>query len=139
MNPFEWRAGAKLNIYFKQAQDVIINVWGGNSRTNLSIPLGNKYKVGSNIVVDVSAGAVVTVRPRENRFSPVKYEFSYAVTGKQYIWIEKYFLGPDGFTYLIVAISVASFMAFLILIAIICCIVKCIRSRGKIIDGVVSS
>ncbi len=82
MKPYEWKPGAKLNLYFRQAQDVIINVWGGTSRQNLSIPLGNKFKVGANILLDVSAGAIVTVRPRENRFSPVYFEFSYAVTGE---------------------------------------------------------
>ena len=38
-------------------------------------------------------------------------------------------------TWFIVGVSVASFMAFLILIAIICCIVSCCRKRKRVQNG----
>ena len=46
-------------------------------------------------------------------------------------------LGPQGMTWFIVGVSVASFIAFLILVAIIWCIVAFCRKRKKVrsVDG----
>jgi hypothetical protein len=44
-------------------------------------------------------------------------------------------IGPDGMTWFIVGISVASFMALLILIAITCCIVSFCRNRKRVQNG----
>ena len=74
----------------------------------------------------MSSGAVILVQPKEFRFKS-SFSFRYGVVGTEYNWIEKFFVGENGFTYYVVALSVASFMGFLILIAIICCIVKCCR------------
>lgn len=71
------------------------------------------------------------IRPRDNRFLS-SFSFKYAVTGDEYVWIEKFVIGPDGMTYFIVGVSIASFMALLILIAIICCIVSCCRKHKKV-------
>lgn len=93
--------------------------------------MGNKFRIGQLITLDASSGATVFVRPRDNRFLS-SFELYYAVTGDEYIWIEKYIIGPDGMTWFIVGVSVASFMALLLLIAIICCIVACCRKRKKV-------
>jgi hypothetical protein len=77
--------------------------------------------------VDVSAGLVLLIQPRDFRFTPVSFEFNYAAVGDEYVWIEKFFLGPDGFTWMIVACSVGGFMGLLVLAAIIYGIVVCVR------------
>jgi hypothetical protein len=57
-----------------------------------------------------------------------RVSFKYGVSGERYPFYEAYFLGPDGMTWLIVAISVAGVMAFLIFIVLLLCLIKCIRS-----------
>jgi len=113
---------------------VNIVVLQGSSRTNMTtIPgdrLGRYYTAGSRIQVPVSNGAMVFVRPRENRFSPVNFELTYGVIGDKYYEVEKLVIGPHGFTYFIVGCSVAGFMGLLLIISIICCIVKCCRSQS---------
>jgi hypothetical protein len=52
----------------KDATDIDVAVFGGTSRQNLSIPLGNNFRTGELITIDASAGATVFIRPRENRF-----------------------------------------------------------------------
>lgn len=89
---------------------------------------------GSLVTVDASSGATIFVRPRDNRFLS-SFQITYAVTGDEYVWIEKYILGPQGMTWFIVGVSVASFMALLLLIAIICCIVRCCRRRKRVHHG----
>ncbi len=84
------------------------------------------------IKVDAGAEAVILVRPRDWRFTPARFQFSYAVVGDQYAFYEKYFLGPDGMTWLIVALSVAGFIALLLVIAIIIAIVYCFRKKEKV-------
>ena len=113
------------------AKDVKVYVFGGNSRTNASIATNggtNKtYASGQIAQVDVSAGAVVLVQPRNYSLTGGNFEFKFGITGDTYPFYEKYFLGGDGYTWFIVAISVAGVMAFFILIAILLCIIKCIR------------
>lgn len=75
-------------------------------------------------------GAVILVYPRDFRFNTA-FTFRYGVVGTEYNWIEKFFVGKDGFTYYIVAISVASFMGLLILISIIWGIVRCCRKTPE--------
>ena len=123
-----------INIIISKATDVNIVVLQGASRTNMTIipgdSLGRYYTAGSRIQVPVSNGAMVFVRPRENRFSPVNFELTYGVIGDKYYEVEKLIIGPHGFTYFIVGCSVAGFMGLLLIISIICCIVKCCRSQS---------
>ena len=100
-----------------------------NASIALNIGTNATLKMGQLVSVDAGTEAVILVTPRDWRFSPVSFEFKYAVTGDQYPFYEKYFLGPDGMTWLIVAISVASFMALMILISIIICIIYCCRRK----------
>ena len=83
--------------------------------------------------MDAGTEAVILVYAKDYRFNQVSFEFNYAVIGDQYPFYEKYFLGPDGMTWLIVAISVASFMALLIVISIIIAIVYCCRRNDKVL------
>ena len=92
------------------------------------------YPAGARIQVPASNGAMVFVRPRDNRFSSVNFELTYGVIGDQYYKVEKLVIGPHGFTYFIVGCSVAGFMGLLIIISIICCIVACCRSKSKVDD-----
>jgi hypothetical protein len=91
------------------------------------------FKTGQVITVDAGTEAVLLVYAKDYRFNQVSFEFNYAVTGDQYPFYEKYFLGPDGMTWLIVAISVASFMALLIVLSIIIGIVYCCRRKEKVL------
>jgi len=113
----------------------VITASGGTDLTNMTIKLGNSYESGSLISVDAGTGLLLFVRPRDFRFYPTGFMFTYAVTGDEYVWIEKYILGPQGMTWFIVGVSVASFIALLILIAIICCIVHCCRNRKKVVSS----
>lgn len=70
------------------------------------------------------------MQPRDFRFNTA-FSFRYGVIGTEYNWLEKFFVGPQGFTWYVVAISVASFMGFLILVAIIIGIVKCCRKNPE--------
>ena len=92
------------------------------------------YPAGARIQVPASNGAMVFVRPRDNRFSSVNFELTYGVIGDQYYKVEKLVIGPHGFIYFIVGCSVAGFMGLLIIISIICCIVACCRSKSKVDD-----
>jgi hypothetical protein len=68
------------------------------------------------------------VRPKDYRFSPTYFEFKYGIEGEMYPWYESYFVGPDGMTYFIAAISIAGFIGLILIIAIIMCVVKCVNS-----------
>jgi hypothetical protein len=106
-------------------------VFGGNSRSNASIAInsGNQtFSAGSNVVVDVSTEAIILVQPRDYRFTGVNFKFSYAVIGEIYPWYESYIIGPDGYTYFIVGVSVGGVIALILLIVVILCIIKCVRS-----------
>lgn len=84
--------------------------------------------------MDVSAGLVLLIQPRDFRFTPVSFEFQYAAIGDEYVWIEKFFLGPDGLTWIIVACSVGGVMGLLVLAAIIYGIVVCVR-RARMVKS----
>jgi hypothetical protein len=132
VNKYQWKNG-KIKIKIDYAQDVKILGFGGTDRTNASrgLNLNQSYSVGSIMSIDVSMGVTILIYPRDYRFNSY-FEFSYAVIGNKYSWIEKFFVGPQGFTWYIVALSVASFMGFLILVTIIICIVKCCRKDPEV-------
>ena len=65
---YTFKTGAKIQIFIKDAKDVVITVFGGTSRQNLTMPMGNKFRTGSLITLDASSGAALFVRPRDNRF-----------------------------------------------------------------------
>jgi hypothetical protein len=82
--------------------------------------------------VDAGTEAVILVQAKDFRFRSVSFEFNYAVSGEQYSVAEKYFLGPDGGTWIIVAIAVGSFIGLMIVISFIICLVYCIKRRNRI-------
>jgi hypothetical protein len=137
VNNYEYRSGSQINIFVESAVNVNLQIFGGRSLSNASIALNigtNKtFKTGQVITVDAGTEAVLLVYAKDYRFNQVSFKFNYAVTGDQYPFYEKYFLGPDGMTWLIVAISVASFMALLIVVSIIIGIVYCCRRKDKVL------
>jgi hypothetical protein len=137
VNNYEYRSGSQINIFVKSAVNVNLHIFGGRSLSNASVALNsgtNKtFRTGQVAAVDTGTEAFLLVYARDFRFSQVSFEFNYAVTGDQYPFYEKYFLGPDGMTWLIVAISVASFMALLLVISIIIGIVYCCRRNEKVL------
>jgi hypothetical protein len=62
----DFAPGSKIHIYLSKANNVDVNVFGGNSLTNASIPLNdggsNKtFVAGRLITVDASTEAVILV------------------------------------------------------------------------------
>lgn len=131
---YKWMDGAKIDFFVNSATDVIIKLYGGSSRTNASFTAvtGNaSVSTGQLASIDYSTGLIVMVRARDNRFSPVSFNFSYGISGSFYPWYEQYIVGPNFQTYFIVGVAVAGFMALLIVIAIIMCFVHCCRSVSR--------
>lgn len=105
-------------------------MYGGSSRTNRSIAFAVNnatFATGQSISVDAGNGVVILADPLAGHFTDASFQFSYRVTGSQYAWYEKYFLGPDGTTWLYVSIAVASLFALILLIIIIWGFVACAR------------
>ena len=75
--------------------------------------------------MDISAGAIVVVKPKNNRVTNVNFQFQFAVLATPYEWWEQFFVGPDNLTYFWSAVGIAGFIALILLIAIIASIVKC--------------
>lgn len=73
-------------MYISSAKDVKVYVFGGNSKTNASIATNsgtNKtYGAGSDVYVDLSAGAVVLVQPKNYTLTGVSFEIKYGVSGE---------------------------------------------------------
>ncbi len=65
---YVFKAGAKIRIFFKDATDVSISVFGGTGRQNLTFPVSNRVRSGELVTVDASSGATLFIRPRDNRF-----------------------------------------------------------------------
>jgi hypothetical protein len=127
---YKWKDGASIKILFSKLYDVNVQIFGGNSRTNASIPqvLNNlTVKAGQLVSVDASMEAVILIRPRDYRFNPTYFEFKFGIDGTQYPWYEAYFIGPDGKTYIIAAIAIASVIALILVIAVILCVVRCVN------------
>lgn len=88
---YKWMDGAKIDFFVNSATDVIIKLYGGSSRTNASFTAvtGNaSVTAGQLASIDYSTGLIVMVRARDNRFSPVSYNFSYGISGSFYPWYE---------------------------------------------------
>jgi hypothetical protein len=85
INNYEFRAGSFINIFLESSVDVDFRVFGGRSLTNASIALNvgtnSSLKMGQLISVDAGTEAVILVTPKDWKFSPVSFEFKYAVTG----------------------------------------------------------
>jgi len=75
----------------------------------------------------VSAGAVVLLQAANYSLSRSFVTFKYGVSGDHYPWYEQFIVGPNQHTYFIVGVSVGSFVAFLLLLALIWAIVLCCR------------
>lgn len=82
--------------------------------------------------MDAGTEAVILVQAKDFRFRSVSFEFNYAVSGEQYSAAQRYFLGPEGKTWRIVAIAVGTFIGLLFLVAMIICFIKCNRKKVKI-------
>ncbi len=77
--------------------------------------------------MDVSSDVMLIVAPTFNKTKTPKFKLQYIIRGIQYEWIETLFLGPNGETYYIVAVTFASLIGALLLAALIFVIVKCCR------------
>lgn len=73
--------------------------------------------------------AIVLVKPKENRLTGVSFTFMYGIDGNRYGWPEVYFMGPDGYTWFIVSVSVLGAVGLLIIVSVIMCLVKCIHAH----------
>jgi hypothetical protein len=130
VNDFEWKTGAKLNIWVEKASNVKFYMYGGTSRTNRSIAFAvnnASFITGQSASVDAGNGVVILVNPMSGHFTDASFQFSFRVSGSTYPWYEKYFLGPEGSTWLYVAIAVAGFFALILLILLIWGFVACCR------------
>lgn len=86
----------------------------------------------------MSTDAVIVVRPRDNRLNPVYFEFSYAISGAMYPWYQLYVIGPNGNSYFIGGVAIASFIVAILVIALILgirhCVNNCNNKSNKVYD-----
>lgn len=129
---YSFKDGAQIKLNLTSAQNMQVSVFGGTSRTNASYTVlyqNQTLPVGTVVAIDASMGFVLVVRALDNKLSPTSFSFNYEVQGSQYSYLESLIIGPDGQTYFIAGVAIFSFIAAILLAAVIYGCYHCLHER----------
>ena len=103
-------------------------MYGGNSRTNASLSVNGNLTLtaGQSYYLDVSSDAMILVLPINGQSNPT-FTLSFRVRGVQYTSLEKWFIGPNGKSELIVMIVTVIIVGLLVGAFFTIVIIKCWR------------
>lgn len=74
---------------------------------------------------------MILVIPNANRTNTTSFQFTFYVSGEQYGYWEKLIVGPNGFTYYIIALVCAGIIGLSFLTIIIFLIVRCAKRKNQ--------
>jgi hypothetical protein len=133
-----WKPGSKIAINITTASNLTTYMYGGNSRSNASVPVltVNNQNVslipGGVYTLDISTEAMLVMIPTYDK-NITSFTFTYYIDGYEYNWWQKLIYGSKGHTYFIVALACAGAIALLILISLILVIVFCCcKKKSKV-------
>lgn len=118
---------SQMTVWLESIEDGYIFLMEGTERNNVtkSVIEDGLYMVqGAPIVMPLS-NDIVIIFPRKQGSLEARFTLGFQITGEEYPWWEKAFIGVDDIWWYLFLYGIPAFIVLMILICLCCCISKC--------------
>ena len=116
-----------MSIWLEQVDKGYIFLFEGIERNNITqsvIENGKNFVVGAPLILPIS-NDIVVVFPRRQSSIEASFRLAFQITGVEYPWWERAFIGVDDIWWYTVIIGIPSFILLMIMVCICCCTCSC--------------